>query len=106
MKNNELYKQLEVIVANYTAGQVENATIKQVCNLLGISTKVMSGTFFTNMKKCLLDYIQERDDEADLQRLRSQVINWLNNNFPDWQADRGRERDKPFVKIWFNGRPE
>ena len=106
MKNHELYKQIKAIAANYTIAQVELATRQQVCALLDIPVGQMSSAFFSNMKACLISELQEREDEADLQNVRAAASAFLDSNFPQWQADKGREGGKRFVKIWLDGRGE
>lgn len=106
MKNNSLYKQLKTIAANYTVAQIELATEEQVCTLLGVPAGSFSGTFFENMKRRLIKDLQDRDDEVDLQNVKAGASTFLDANFPNWQADRGREDGSRFVKIWLEGRPE
>lgn len=105
MKNQPLYKKLKQIAldGNYTIEQVENAGFNQVAELL--ETRNFSLAFLNNMKRGIVMTLQNRDDEEAMQGLKQQAKNWLDTNFPDWQAERGREGDKPFVKIWLKGKP-
>lgn len=106
MVNHPLYKKLKQIVldGDYTIEQVRDASFNQVANLL--ETRSFSITFLRNMKKGLIDTLQNRDDEAAMQELRQQAKNWLDENFPDWEAERGREGGKPFITIWLEGKLE
>ncbi len=106
MKNHPLYKKFKQIVldGNYTIEQVENADFNQVAELLG--TRSFSLAFLNNMKRGIIMALQNQNDEADMQQLRLTAMMWLNANFPDWQSERGREDDKPFVTIWLKGKPQ
>jgi len=106
MKNHPLYKRLKqaVLDGNYSIKQVENAGSVQVTKMLG--TRSFSLAFLNNMKHLLIAEMQEKKDENDMQGLKQQAKTWLNVNFPGWQAERGRDGDKPFVKIWLKGKPE
>jgi len=104
MKNHPLYKKLKQIAldGNYTIEQVENAGFNQVAELLG--TRNFSLAFLNNMKRGIIDALQNRDDEQALQELKQQAKSWLDTNFPGWQAERGREGNKPYVTIWLKGK--
>lgn len=105
MKNHPLYKKLKQIAldGNYTSEQVRNAGFNQVAELLG--TRNFSLAFLNNMKRGIVMALQNRDDENDMQQLRLTAMTWLNANFPDWQSERGREGNKPYVTIWLKGKP-
>ncbi len=105
MKNHPLYKKLKQIAldGNCTIEQVENAGFNQVAELLG--TRNFSLAFLNNMKWGIVMALQNRDDEQNMQQLKQTAKSWLDANFPDWQAERGRESDKPFVKVWLEGKP-
>jgi len=105
MKNHLLYKKLKQIAldGNYTIEQVQNASFNQVAAILG--TRDFTLTFLNNMKRGIIDTLRNRDDEDNMQALRIVAMAWLNANFPNWKAERGRESDKPFVKIWLEGKP-
>ena len=106
MRNRADYKALEqkALSENWTMEQLEAVTLKQIATFL--DKPHLSITFLKNAKKCLIDILQERDDEAHLQAVKQKVKTWLDANFPDWKAERGRERGKPWVKIWLKGKPE
>jgi len=105
MKNNPLYDKLKQIAldGDYTVEQVQNATVGQIATLLGASGQ--KPQFIENMRRGIINTLQNRDDEVNLRALKSQAIDRLNSNFPDFAAERGREGDKPFVKIWLKGKP-
>ena len=105
MKNHPLYKKLKQIVlsGDYTIEQIENASFNQVAELL--DTRHFSLTFLNKMKRGLIMTLQGRNDEDNMQQLKQTAKTWLDANFPDWQAERGRESDRPFVKIWLKGKP-
>ena len=107
MRQRAIYQQLLQIALDndYTIEQVENATVEQVRQILG-TDKRFSWSFFKNMKSCLIVDLQQRDDENDLAALKEQAKGWLDANFPDWQAERGRDNGKPYVAIWLKGKPE
>jgi len=106
MRNHPLYKKLKQIALdeNYTIEQVENATMGQVAQLLGPDVR-LSQVFLLNMKRGIIMALQNRDDENDMQQLKQTAKNFLDANFPDWEAERSREGDKPCVTIWLKGKP-
>ena len=108
MRNHELYKQFKQIAfdGGYTIQQVQDTTKQQVCNLLGIQITAISNDFLRNMRALLISDLQNRNAEADSQMIRVQAENFLNINFPNWEADRGQESGKRYTKIWHDGRPE
>jgi len=105
MKNRAIYKQLKqyALDNNLTIEQVHNATFNQIATILG--TRNFSLAFLNNMKRGIVMSLQNRDDEQNLQQLKQIAKNWLDANFPDWEAERGREGDKPYVTIWLKGKP-
>lgn len=106
MRNNPLYIKLkQIALKNYTVEQVENATMGQVAQLLGPDVR-FSQAFFQNMKRGVIMALQNRDDENDMQQLKQTSKIWLDENFPDWSAERGKEGDKPYVTIWLKGKPQ
>lgn len=106
MKNLPLYKKLKQILleGNYTIEDVENLGFNRAAELLG--TRSFGLGLLNNMKRGLIDTLQSRDDENDMQQLKQTAKNWLDANFPNAEAERGRESGKPFVKIWLKGKPE
>ncbi|MGB2807543.1 MAG: hypothetical protein WBC22_07375 [Sedimentisphaerales bacterium] len=105
MKNHPLYKKLEQIALdrNYTVEQVQALAFNQAAELL--ETCSFSLTFLINMKHGVIDALQHRDDENDLQQLKQTAKNWLDTNFPDWEAERGRQGNEPYITIWLRGKP-
>jgi len=106
MKNHPLYKKLKQIAldGNYTIEQIQNARFNQVAELL--ESRDFTVAFLNNMKRGIIDALQNRYDEQTLQRLTQEAKNWLDVNFPDWQAERGRQGNKLYVTIWLEGKPE
>ena len=105
MKNHPLYKRLKQIVldGDYTIEQVKSLRFGQAVELL--ETREFDGTFLNNMKRGLIDAIRGRNDVANTETVKGKIKTWLNNNYPDWEIEHGREGDKPFVKIWLEGKP-
>ncbi len=105
MRNHPLYQKLEqtALDGNYTIEQVQDLDIDQASGLLG--TRVFSLTFLNNMKRNIITVLHNRDDELNLQQLKQKAKTWLDENSPSWEAERGREGDKPFVTIWLQGKP-
>lgn len=105
MRNRADYKTLKqkVLTENWTMEQLEAVTLKQIATFLG--KPHLSVTFLKNAKNCLIETVQNRDDLKNLQDLKATAKSWLDANFPDWEAERGREGDKPYVTIWLKGKP-
>jgi len=87
----------------YTVKQVQGANFNQVAELL--ESRDFSLTFLNNMKRGIIDALQSRDDKNNLQQLKQKAKSWLDTNFPEWKAERGRDGDKPYVTIWLEGKP-
>lgn len=106
MRKNARYIRLKelAIDGDYTVEQVRNATYNQIRNLLGLQN--LSENFINTAKRKLIIALNNRDDTQIMADLRSVALTWLNNNFPDFEAERGREDDKPYVTIWLKGKPD
>ncbi len=105
MENHPLYKKLKHIAldGNYTVEQAQALGFNQTAELL--ETRSFSLTFLVNMKRGVIDALRHRDDENDFQQLKQTAQNWLDTNFPDWEAERGRQGNKPYITIWLRGKP-
>lgn len=105
MKNHPLYKTLKQIAldGNYTIEQVQGLKFNQAADLLG--TRSFSLAFLNNMKRGIITALQNRDDENNLQQLKQKAKNWLDANFPDAKAEKGRQSDKPYITVWLEGKP-
>ena len=105
MKNHPLYKKLKQIAldGNYTIEQIENMNFNQAADLL--SERTFTITFLRNMKRGIIDTLRNRDDENNLQQLKQKAKNWLDANFPNWKAEKGRQGEYPFITIWLKGNP-
>jgi len=105
MKNHPIYIRLKQIAldGDYTVEQVRALTFKQAAGLLG--ERGFTSTFLDNAKRGILMALQNRDDKANLQQVKSKVKTFLDANFPGWEAEHGRDSDKPYVTIWLKGRP-
>lgn len=105
MKNHPLYKMLKQIAldGNYSVEQIEALNFNQAASLFGERTFTL--TFLNNMKRGVIDTLQNRDDENNLQQLKQKAKNWLGANLPDWEAEKGRQDDKPYITIWLEGKP-
>ena len=110
MRNRPIFLTIRqyTIDHGYTAQQVANATAGQVVNLLGLTGDAaeQATRYWPGIKRLLLMDLQHHADIADMEALKATAKAWLDANFPDWQAERGREGDKPYVTIWLEGRPE
>lgn len=104
MENHPFYKKLRqaALDNNYTVDQVQSLNFNQATELL--ETRSFSHTFLSNMKRGVVLALQERDDKNSLQQFKQTAGNWLDTNFPNWEAECGRERDKPYIKIWLRGK--
>lgn len=105
MQNHPCYQKLEQVAldGNYTIEQVRALNFTQASALLG--ERPASFAFLENVKKGIIKALQDREDEVNLQQIETKIATWLDGNFPDWKAERGREGDKPFVIIWMEGKP-
>lgn len=105
MKNHPKYVQLKQIALdnNYTVEQVRELTFNQAAGLLG--ERGFTSTFLENAKRGIIMAMQDRDDKANLQQLKSKVKTFLDAKFPQWEAERDRDGDKPYVKIYLEGKP-
>ena len=105
MQNHPCYRKLEqtALDGNYTVEQVRALSFTQAAALLG--ERPASVTFLENMKKGIIMALQNQEDEFNLQQIKQMIASWLDSNFPDWEAERGRESGEPFVTIWMEGKP-
>jgi len=107
MRNNPIYKRLKqtALDGGYTIEQVEKLDFNKAAQLLG-SREGLTVTFVSKAKAGIIAALKNRDDEQAMQQLKQTAKNWLDRHFPGWEAERGRENDKPYVKIWLKGKPE
>jgi len=105
MENHPLYQKLSQILLddNYTVDQVRSLSCNQAAELL--DTRSFSDTFLSNMKRKVVMVLQNRDDESGFLQLKQTAGNWLDANFPNWEAELERANGKPCVKIWLKGKP-
>ena len=105
MKNNPIYIAVKTYaLANSTIEQAETLTRAQVSKIIGEDAN-LPGTFLLNMRTALVMALTDRDDIINMNSLKQNAKTWLNSHFPNWKAERGREHDMPFVKIWLKGKP-
>lgn len=105
MKNHPIYlKVKKFALANLSYDGFEAMTVGEIIIAAAAEGRV-SGTFATNMKRGVLSALKDRDDEVDLQQIKSKVKTFLDANFPDWEAERSSEGGKPYIKIWLKGKP-
>ena len=105
MKNHPIYlKVKKFALANLSYDAFEAMTVGEIIIAAGAEGRV-SGTFAQNLKRGVLSALKGRDDEIDLQQIKSKVKTFLDANFPDWEGERGRDGDKPYVTIWLKGKP-
>jgi len=105
MNNHTFYKKLKQIAldGNYSIEQVQSLGFNQAAELLG--SRDFTITFLNNMKCGVIDALRNRDDKANMEQLKQMAKVWLDANFPDWEAERGREGNKRYVTIWLKGKP-
>ena len=105
MRDHPLYKKLKQIAfdGDYIVEQLQFMKFSRAIELLGTSDFTL--TFLNNMKRSVIDAIQDRDDEFSLQQLKQRVQSILDANFAGWEAERGRHSGKPYVNIWLEGKP-
>lgn len=106
MKKHPLYLKLKQIVldGDYSIEQVKNMRWGQAAELL--DTQDFNVTFLGNMKRGLIDAIRGRNDSANAETVKGKIKTWLNNKYPGWEIEHSREGDKPFVRIWLEGKPK
>ena len=105
MRNNPLYRQLSQTAfgGNFTIEQVQSFSAEEVIDFVGASD--LSSTFIENMKRVLVADLQSRDDEANKVFVKDKLDAAIKSRFPDFQMERGRENDKPYLTIWLKGQP-
>jgi hypothetical protein len=105
MKNNALYIQLKqlAITGDYTLEQLDSLTHQQAQSLLG--GVVFSVTFFHNMKHGIKMALEARNEEREFQQVKGAVKSWLDANFPEWVAEKGKDGNKPIITFWLKGKP-
>ena len=105
MNNHPFYKKLKQIAldGNYSVEHVQALSFNQAADLLG--SRDFTVTFLNNIKRGVIASLRERGDKANLKQLEQTVKTWLDGNFPDWEAERGRQGNNPFITIWLEGRP-
>lgn len=103
MKNDPLYIQLKELAlsGNYSVAQAKALTFEQAASLLG--TRNFTQAFLNNAKRAIIMALENRDDAATLDAVKSVVKDWLDNNYPNHVIDRGRLRGKPYITIWLEG---
>lgn len=105
MKNHPLYKKMKQVALDddYTIEQVQTLSFSQAAELL--ETRDFTITFLSNMKRGIIDALCNRDDELTMEQLKQATRTWLDLNFPSWEAERGRQGEKPYIIIWLEGKP-
>ena len=104
MNNHPFYKKLKQIAldGNYSIEQVQGLRFGQAVELL--ETRDFSITFLNNMKRGIVDVLRNHNDKANMEQLKQTAKAWLDANFPDWEAERGRQGNKSYVTIWLEGK--
>ncbi len=109
MKNNPYFKKLKQYAVDQalTFDQIKASNNAQVANILGIDESRLEPATYANMRGAVLKSLQEDIDNADFDNIKTSGIRtWLENNFPDYEFEKGKKGGKPFVKIWYKGKPE
>ena len=108
MKSKPEYTKLKqyVLDNNWSVEQAQSFTRQQVAQLINMDFSDYSK--FIALKKALVETLQNRDDEANLQGVKDQLVGynrvWLTNRFPNVEFDRGFENGKKFIRIWLEGK--
>ncbi len=104
MRSNPVYKKLKKIAleGDYTIEQVTNASKGQIESLVGHELTV---NFYSSLKTCVLQDLQEKLDGQAVAAFKDKVKAYLDQYYPDYKFERGRDRDKPFITIWLEGKP-
>ena len=66
--------------------------------------KNLSGTYIKNVLRLVAHRATDMRDTANMQALKGQAKNWLDSNFPDWEAEKGQENGRSYVKIFWEGK--
>lgn len=105
MKNHPFYKKFKQKISKVGLAikGVKLLNFDDAANLLG--ERKFSNAFLTNMKSLLVAEMQDQQDESNKQLFAAKV-EALRNKFPDFEVERGREGDKPFITIWLKSKPE
>jgi len=104
MRNNELYKQFELVAAGMPIEQIESLSWQQAAVLL--KTREFTVTGLDNMKECLLTERQAQDDLQTKELIAQNLSAYLKNSFPDVQCEKVRVDGKLCVRIWPEGKPD
>lgn len=103
--NNALYKKFKTKVGEIGL-EVEGVRMlgfNEAAEMIG--TRKFSQVTLENMKVMLVSEIQESRDESDKQQIQGR-LEALRAGFPDFEVERGREGEKPFITIWLKGKPD
>ena len=114
MKYKIVYNQLLQKVENkgWTIKQVQDATKKQVANILNLNenSAFWSGGnkgFFINLKLNICQELQRQQNENDKQYLSNRVnMATVRQRFPDIEFEFREIDSKRCVCVWLDGKPE
>ena len=105
MRNRPEYIVLRqaVIDNNYTAQQVQGATVTQAANIAGVSEADIV-PYFNGMKAKIIAEMQYNTDDTEMEAVKSQFLNWLNNNYPANVIEKEVVNGKLKITIWPKGK--
>ncbi len=106
MKNRPAYIALRqaVIDNNYTIQQVQGATVAQAANLANVSEKDIA-PYINGIKTKIIAEMKYNTDDTEMEAVKSQFLNWLNNNYPANVVEKDIENGKLKITIWPKGKP-
>jgi len=91
MRNNPAYKKLRQLLTenNYTSGQLEKATAKQLRTLLGLP-ETSSNDFLSNMKLVAVEQLKAEENEKCITEFKTRTkdaLTWLKSTYPDTKIE-------------------
>lgn len=103
--NNALYKKFKDFVGEtvLSIAGIGMLTFNEVA--LMVETRKFPLVVMETMKLKLINEMQEDRDESDKQQIQGR-LEALRASFPDFEVERGREGEKPFITIWLKGKPD
>lgn len=109
MKQHPLYQQIEemALSGDYTIDQMLNANRKQLEAATGKDLSGYKSSFLKGLKQVVAKRLKHRDTDGHKSFALARIEAAFEIRFgikPD--IDHDEEGDKPFLKIWYKGRPK
>ena len=107
MKNNPWVVKLKTFAKteSLSSDDVKQLTKEQAANVLGISQERLPTDFFSNLKGQVTKQIRREKEIAEFNVIKELIQDVLISAFPDCILEDVHTRDKPFLKVWFKGKP-